>query len=152
MDKKAKTITGFKVLNECAQLAAIHGVARVDYLIGPYTGRALAPRSDEFVLAIDSDRVTLTQAARAIHTLNDAGLPAAALKLVWVNRLGTPTDIGQTAIRSLLGREPAMSIGLAAEAMTHALELGQPLVLSQPDHPAAAQLRILASSLMNPAS
>ena len=34
---------GFKVLNECAQLAAEHGVAFIDYLIGPYTGRAMAP-------------------------------------------------------------------------------------------------------------
>ncbi len=34
---------GFKVLNECAQLASEHGVARIDYLIGPYTGRAMAP-------------------------------------------------------------------------------------------------------------
>ncbi|HYK64019.1 MAG TPA: 3-hydroxyacyl-CoA dehydrogenase family protein [Patescibacteria group bacterium] len=34
---------GFKVLNECAQLAGEHGVAYVDYLIGPHTGRAMAP-------------------------------------------------------------------------------------------------------------
>ncbi len=33
----------FKVLNECAQLAEVHGVVRIDYLIGPYTGRARAP-------------------------------------------------------------------------------------------------------------
>ena len=34
---------GFKVLNETAQLAAEHGVAYIDYLIGPHTGRAMAP-------------------------------------------------------------------------------------------------------------
>jgi 3-hydroxyacyl-CoA dehydrogenase len=34
---------GFKVLNECAQLAESHGVQRIDYLIGPYTGRAMPP-------------------------------------------------------------------------------------------------------------
>lgn len=34
---------GFKVLNEVAQLAADHGVAFMDYLIGPQTGRAMAP-------------------------------------------------------------------------------------------------------------
>ena len=34
---------GFKVLNECAQLAGEHGVAYIDYLIGPHTGRAMAP-------------------------------------------------------------------------------------------------------------
>ncbi|MGH7950130.1 MAG: 3-hydroxyacyl-CoA dehydrogenase family protein [Candidatus Binataceae bacterium] len=34
---------GFKVLNETAQLAQQHGVAFIDYLIGPHTGRAMAP-------------------------------------------------------------------------------------------------------------
>jgi len=34
---------GFKVLNEVAILAAEHGVAFMDYLIGPYTGRAMQP-------------------------------------------------------------------------------------------------------------
>ena len=34
---------GFKVLNECAQLSAEHGVAFIDYLVGPHTGRAMAP-------------------------------------------------------------------------------------------------------------
>jgi 3-hydroxyacyl-CoA dehydrogenase len=34
---------GFKVLNEVAQLAAEHGVAFMDSLVGPHTGRAMAP-------------------------------------------------------------------------------------------------------------
>lgn len=34
---------GFKVLNEAAILAGQHGVAFVDYLVGPYTGRAMSP-------------------------------------------------------------------------------------------------------------
>lgn len=34
---------GFKVLNECAQLAREHGPVLIDKLIGPYTGRALSP-------------------------------------------------------------------------------------------------------------
>jgi 3-hydroxyacyl-CoA dehydrogenase len=34
---------GFKVLNEAAQLAEEHGPLLVDRLVGPYTGRALAP-------------------------------------------------------------------------------------------------------------
>lgn len=34
---------GFKVLNEVAVLAEEHGVAFADYLIGPYTGRSMAP-------------------------------------------------------------------------------------------------------------
>jgi len=34
---------GFKVLNEVAQLAEEYGVAYIDQLIGPHTGRAMAP-------------------------------------------------------------------------------------------------------------
>ena len=34
---------GFKLLNEVAQLAAEHGVAYMDQLVGTHTGRALAP-------------------------------------------------------------------------------------------------------------
>jgi 3-hydroxyacyl-CoA dehydrogenase len=34
---------GFRVMNEAAQLAEDHGVAFIDYLIGPQTGRAMAP-------------------------------------------------------------------------------------------------------------
>ncbi len=34
---------GFKVLNEVAILAETHGVAFMDYLIGPHTGRAMPP-------------------------------------------------------------------------------------------------------------
>jgi len=34
---------GFRVMNEAAQLAEEHGVAFIDYLLGPHTGRAMAP-------------------------------------------------------------------------------------------------------------
>lgn len=34
---------GFRVMNEAAQLAELHGVAFVDYVAGPQTGRAMAP-------------------------------------------------------------------------------------------------------------
>ncbi|MEE9282243.1 MAG: 3-hydroxyacyl-CoA dehydrogenase family protein [Myxococcota bacterium] len=34
---------GFKVLNEAAQLAEVHGPLLVDRIVGPYTGRALPP-------------------------------------------------------------------------------------------------------------
>jgi 3-hydroxyacyl-CoA dehydrogenase len=34
---------GFKVLNEAAMLAEEHGAAFVDYVVGPHTGRAMAP-------------------------------------------------------------------------------------------------------------
>ncbi len=36
----------FKVLNEVAQLVPDYGVLFLDYLIGPHTGRAMAPLGD----------------------------------------------------------------------------------------------------------
>ena len=38
---------GFRVLNECAQLAEKHGAAYIDALVGPHTGRAMAPMLGE---------------------------------------------------------------------------------------------------------
>lgn len=106
---------------------------------------AIAPRSNGIVLALDSDRVTLAQASRVVGGLNEARWPQTALQLVWVNRLGTPDDTGQAAIRAALGRDPAAVIGPAPEALYQALERGQPLVAGQPDHPVVAQVRALAA-------
>ena len=114
------------------------------------TNRAVAQRSSTFVLALDSDRVALTQANRVVHALSDAGLRPGTLKFVWVNRLGTPVDIGQAAIRAVLGHDPTLTIGPAAETLYRALEQGQPLVISQPDAPVAIQMRTLAAALLNP--
>jgi DNA-binding response OmpR family regulator len=111
-------------------------------------GQVIAGRSNDFVLALDSDRVTLAQASRVVQGLTGANLPMNALKLVWVNRLGTPADIAQAAIHAVMGREPAAMIGPAAEACYRALERGEPLVVSEPDHPASVQLRVLAGSLL----
>jgi 3-hydroxyacyl-CoA dehydrogenase len=44
---------GFKVLNEVAQLAFEHGIAEMDYLIGPHTGRALAPLATVDLVGLD---------------------------------------------------------------------------------------------------
>jgi pilus assembly protein CpaE len=113
------------------------------------TARALAQRSNDFVLALDSDRITLTQAQRVVHSLSEAKLPQDVLKLVWVNRLGTPVDTAQAAIRAVLGHDPTTIIEPAAQELYHALECSQPLVISQPDHPAALRMRALADLLMS---
>jgi DNA-binding response OmpR family regulator len=114
--------------------------------LGP-GAQAIAGRSNDLILALDSDRVTLAQASRVVQGLTGANLPMNTLKLVWVNRLGTPADIAQAAIQAVLGRAPAATIGPAAEACYRALERGEPLVASEPDHPVSVQLRALADSL-----
>jgi len=112
--------------------------------------QALAPRSNTLVLALDADRVTLAQAEKVITGSSEAESPWPAVRLVRVNRLGAPDDASQTAIRSILGQSPTI-IGPAPEAMYQSLERGQPLVMSQSDHPVAAQIRALADSLMSAA-
>jgi MinD-like ATPase involved in chromosome partitioning or flagellar assembly len=114
------------------------------------TAQAIAPRSNVLVLAIDSDRVTLAQAEKVISCASEAGSAWPEVKLVRISRLGAPDDAAQSAIRSTLGKE-ATVIGPSPDAMYQVLESGQPLVMSQPDHPVAVQIRTLAASLVSAA-
>jgi DNA-binding response OmpR family regulator len=116
--------------------------------IGPLV-RVLAPRANSLLLATDADRASLTQANRLLHWLMEADVSAAAIQLIWINRLGAPADIAHASIQAMLGRAPNAAIGPAAEAMFAAMEAGRPLVTAHPDHPVAAQLLALAASLIN---
>lgn len=67
---------GFKVLNECAQLAQSHGAEFVDYLVGPYTGRAMAPLATIDLVGWDIHRAIVDN----VHsTTNDEAHAAFAL-------------------------------------------------------------------------
>jgi pilus assembly protein CpaE len=109
---------------------------------------ALASRSNVLVLALDSDRVTLAQARRVMGEVKEAASPWPVLKLVHINRVGTPDDVAQAAIQAALGNEPVTMMGPAFDALQQASESGQSLVISRPDHPIAVQLRALAESLI----
>lgn len=111
----------------------------------------IADRSNDLILALDSDRATLAQARRVMNGLLEAGLAAKA-KLVWINRSGASAEAGRAAIRTTLGNEPVAVIDSAADAMYRAVEQGQPLVIGQPDHAIVAQVRALTELLMNPPS
>jgi pilus assembly protein CpaE len=115
------------------------------------TARAIAQRSNHFIIVLDSDRVALAQANRMIHSLTEARLPQEALKLVWVNRPGTPVEMAQAAIRAVLGHNPTTIIEPAAQEFYQALEQSTPLVIGQPNHPAALKMRALAASLIGAA-
>jgi Flp pilus assembly CpaE family ATPase len=109
---------------------------------------ALASRSNVLILALDSDRVTLAQARRVIGEVKEAASPWPVLKLVHINRAGTPDDVAQAAIQAALGNRPVTVIGPALDAAQQTSESGQPLVISRPDDPIAVQLRALAESLI----
>ena len=129
--------------------AAICEVCVVDlgWGMGEVT-RLVAQRCKAFIIALESDRVTLSQANRLLQVLKEAYVPAEAIKLVWINRQGLPTEAGQTAIAAALGRPPDVIIDPAADVLFQALDKGQPLVLYQPDHPAAAKMREFAESCL----
>ncbi len=84
---------GFKVLNEVAQLAAQHGVQLMDTLVGPYTGRAMAPLAtidlvgwDVHQAVVDNVHANITDEASDKFVL-----PAYMQKLIYRGHLGDKT-------------------------------------------------------------
>ena len=84
---------GFRVLNEVAQLAEEHGVAFMDALIGPHTGRAMAPlQTIDFVgwdvhrAIVDNLHATTADEARAAFVL-----PSYMARLIAAGHLGAKT-------------------------------------------------------------
>jgi 3-hydroxyacyl-CoA dehydrogenase len=84
---------GFKVLNECAQLAARHGVAFIDYLIGPYTGRAMPPLATVDLVGWDVHRAIVDNVhANTKDEAHDAfALPPYVAELIEEGHLGNKT-------------------------------------------------------------
>lgn len=134
------------ILNHAAALCDVC-VLDLGWGVTPVT-RLVAQRCKVFVIVLDADRITLSQANRLLQLLKEAYVPPEAIKLVWVDRQGLPIDTGQTTIAAMLGRTPDVTIEPAAEALYAALDKGQPLVLSQPNHPVAVKLRALAESFL----
>jgi 3-hydroxyacyl-CoA dehydrogenase len=58
---------GFKVLNEVAQLAEEHGVAFMDQLLGPHTGRALPPLATIDLVGWDVHKAIVDNLAANTH-------------------------------------------------------------------------------------
>src|SRR5579884_763079 len=86
---------GFKVLNEVAQLAERHGVQLMDTLVGPYTGRAMAPLAtvdlvgwDVHQAIVDNVRANVRDEATAAFAL-----PAYMNKLIHHGHLGDKTSL-----------------------------------------------------------
>ena len=67
---------GFKVLNEVAQLAEEHGVQLMDTLVGPYTGRAMAPLATVDLVGWDGSRDSDGNAMATYRVEGGLALPA----------------------------------------------------------------------------
>ncbi len=84
---------GFKVLNEVAQLAGEHGVAFIDMLVGPHTGRALAPLATVDLVGWDVHRAIVDNVHQNTRDEGHAcfALPGYMAKLMATGHLGDKT-------------------------------------------------------------
>jgi 3-hydroxyacyl-CoA dehydrogenase len=84
---------GFKVLNEVAALAEEHGVAFADYLIGPYTGRSMAPLATIDLVGWDVHKAIVDNVSA--HLADEAhasfAMPAYMQRLLDQGHLGDKT-------------------------------------------------------------
>ncbi|GIW40008.1 MAG: 3-hydroxyacyl-CoA dehydrogenase [Candidatus Binatia bacterium] len=84
---------GFKVLNEVAQLAGRHGVAFLDYLIGPHTGRAMPPLATVDLVGWDVHKAIVDNVYELVRDEAHEAfrLPDYMARLVDEGRLGNKT-------------------------------------------------------------
>jgi len=89
---------GFKVLNEVAQHAGEHGVAFMDALVGPHTGRAMAPLATIDMVGWDIHAAIVGNVHDQTHdeAHDSFALPSYLTKLMNTGHLGdkTPTKGG----------------------------------------------------------
>ena len=87
---------GFKVLNQVAQLAEEHGIAFMDQLVGPYTGRALAPLATIDLVGWDVHAAIVDNLFANTHDLCHAhfALPAYMARLIAQGTLGRKSNGG----------------------------------------------------------
>lgn len=123
---------GFKVLNEVAKLAPEHGVAFLDALIGPHTGRAMPPLATiDFVGWDVHEAIVDNLHAHTSDEAHDAfALPAYMRELVAKGHLGAKTPEHGGFFRTVKhgGGEPE-SLVLDPDARAHrpASDAGRPL-------------------------
>jgi 3-hydroxyacyl-CoA dehydrogenase len=84
---------GFKVLNECAQLAEEYGPAYIDALVGPHTGRAMAPLATVDFVGWDVHQAIVVNLR--LNTRDEAheafSIPAYMEQLIRAGHLGDKT-------------------------------------------------------------
>ncbi|MBI2760983.1 MAG: 3-hydroxyacyl-CoA dehydrogenase family protein [Chloroflexi bacterium] len=86
---------GFKVLNEVAQLAQQHGVQMMDTLVGPYTGRAMAPLATIDLVGWDVHQAIVDNVVANVQdeAIDAFKLPAYMAKQIEHGHLGDKTPL-----------------------------------------------------------
>lgn len=111
--------------------------------------RMLTPKCDLVLIAIDPDRAAVLQAQRLLLALTELGVFRSRLRLVWANRAGIDVQAALNTIRTAVGENSVYVIDAAADAAYQSVEAGTPLVVREPDSPAAVALRNLAQSVVD---
>ncbi len=81
-------------MNEAAQLANEHGVAFIDYLVGPHTGRAMAPLATIDLVGWDVHKAIVDNihaCARTTRRMNASSSPAISNRALQEGHLGDKT-------------------------------------------------------------
>lgn len=96
---------GFKVLNEVAQLAERHGVQLMDTLVGPYTGRAMAPLATIDLVGWDVHQAIVDNVRDSVHDEASGAfvLPEYMSRLVQHGHMGNKTPLLGGFYRRVVG-------------------------------------------------
>ena len=89
---------GFKVLNEVAQLAEEHGVAFMDQLVGPHTGRALPPLATIDLVGWDVHKAIVDNLYANTH--DDGARPVRAARVHAARHRRAVTSAARPATRA----------------------------------------------------
>jgi 3-hydroxyacyl-CoA dehydrogenase len=88
---------GFKVLNECAQLAEQYNPVLIDKLVGPYTGRAMSPLATIDLVGWDVHKAivdNVVENATGDEAIDTVKIPAYMDKLIAGGTLGNKSGGG----------------------------------------------------------
>ncbi len=81
---------GFQLLNDAAIYAEKHGVDKIDYLLGPYTGRALPPLATIDLVGLDVHKAIVDNVVQHIQDerIDTYKMPAYMQKMIDAGMLG----------------------------------------------------------------
>jgi 3-hydroxyacyl-CoA dehydrogenase len=113
---------GFKVLNECAQLADKHGAAYIDALVGPHTGRAMAPLATVDFVGWDVHQAIVDNVYAHTHDEAHAAflLPASMKEKIARGHLGDKTpDKGGFFVKGKKDKVEVPEVARKMKALHH---------------------------------
>lgn len=143
----ADRVTAAHVERVLATLALLYDHVIVD-CSGTYDDRlfAVLDRADQIVLVLQPDIGAVTNVERFLDLADKLGYPRRKLRVV-LNRANTRVGIELQAIEARLAAPAYYRVDSVGAALTRSVNLGQPLVLSQPRSRYAQVIRDIAADV-----